>query len=136
MPELKLFVAKWAIVVFLTVATTLASAYQTAYKCVVKESKMLKDDGFLEEFDYYKGKEFIVDKATGRMNGGVTNHNANTAPNVIDPGGDQQAYKVITTFGPYTSVAYLYVAEFTEGYEKPFMHRKDGNLLSGTCEPY
>ena len=114
-----------------------ANAYETAYQCVVKESKQLADDGTLESWDFYLGTEFVVDRATGRMNGGLKNHGYFGDPKLIDLGSTEQAFKVITVHDAgFPSVDYLYVKSYAEGYEKPFVFRTNGDVLSGTCKPY
>ena len=114
-----------------------ANAYETAYQCVVKESKQLADDGTLETWDYYLDAEFFVDKATGRMNGKLKNHGLHGDPTVIDPGSDQQALKVISVHEhEWHSVDYLHVKSFAEGPEKPFVFSSGTEVYSGTCKPY
>ena len=113
-----------------------ASAYETAYQCVVKESKTLADNGLLENWAFGLDAEFVVDKDTGRMNGGLTNHGVFGKPNVIDPGSNQQAFKVLTIYSGFPTVDYLYIELFAEGWPKPFIYRSGSNIYSGTCVPY
>jgi hypothetical protein len=114
-----------------------ASAYVTAYQCVVKESKMLADSGVLENWDYGLDAEFVVDKGTGRMNGKLKNHGFFGEPTIIDPGSNEQAFKVVTIHDAgFPAVDYLYIKVFEEGWPKPFMYRTGSEIYSGTCVPY
>ena len=114
-----------------------ANAFEAAYQCVVKDAKQLADDGTLEIWDYYLGAEFVVDRATGRMNGRLKNHGYFGEPTVIDPGSKEQALKVITVHDAgFPAVDYLYVGLFAEGYEKPFVFIKGQEVFSGACKPY
>ncbi|MDB3923327.1 hypothetical protein N9359_04445 [Luminiphilus sp.] len=113
------------------------NAYEAAYQCVVKDAKQLADDGTLESLDDYLGAEFVVDRATGRMNGRLKNHGYFGEPTVIDPGSKDQAFKVITVHDAgFPAVDYLYVGSFAEGYEKPFLYIDGNKVFSGACKPY
>lgn len=121
----------------LTVAGSAANAYQPAYKCIVVEASRLSEDGLLEDWKYYIGAEFVVDKATGRMNGKLKNHGYFGEPKVIDPGGNEQALKVVTIYDAgFPAVDYLYIETFSSGYKKPFIFRDGSSVFNGLCEPY
>ena len=110
-----------------------------AYKCTVKQTAGLRDNGEMSETNFsklYLGKEFVVDKRTGLMNGGLSNHNAYGQPKVIDYGSSQQSFKVITIFNPMTAVDYLYVEEFKANSEKPFIFITCQDIFSGICIVY
>ena len=110
-----------------------------AYKCTIDYTATLQDNGDIQESDFTKlwlGKEFVVDKGTGRIKGGLSNDNAFGKPQIIDYGSKEQAFKVLTIFKPSTTINYLYIEEFNENQEKPFMFIDGTNIFSGKCLPY
>jgi hypothetical protein len=109
------------------------------YKCIVTDTKELSDNGNLEQSDFtvmYLNKEFVVDKGTGRITGGLSNHAGLAQPVVLDFGSSEQSYKALTIYKPYTTVKYLYIQEFNKTPAKPFLFIESGHIFSGTCEPY
>lgn len=116
-----------------------AAADIDAYKCTVNSSGALKDNGDISPSDFSKmqvGKEFVVDKGTGRIKGGLSNDNAFGEPQVLDYGSSEQAFKVITIYKPMTTVKYLYIQEFNKSEKKPFMYIDGGYIYYGLCAPY
>lgn len=110
-----------------------------AYKCTINYTAGLKDDGQMSETAYSKlrlGREFVVDKGTGRMQGGLSNYNAYGQPKVLDYGSSNQSFKAITIYKPMTLVDYLYVQEFNDNREKPFLFLNGKDTFSGTCIIY
>lgn len=116
-------------------ACSLAAASES-YKCVVTTAYVLTNKGKLETTGLvkaYLGAEFVVDRETGRMIGIVSNHNAYGKPTVLDAGGGDQAYKVITIYRPKVFVDFLLVHDFVDGVTKPFFFISGPQVLSGTC---
>ena len=110
-----------------------------SYKCTVISASGLDDDGELSSSNWtelHQGKEFVLDVATGRMIGEVTNSNARSEPEILDPGSDDQSLKVITVFGPNVYIDYLLVRVYHEGDTKPFIFVTGETVLSGTCTEY
>ena len=108
-----------------------------AYECVVgNTSVILGDGGELSRWTFRQGEKFIVDKQSGRMLGALSNHNAFGNPKVIDRGSEDQAYKVITVFEPFTEINVLYVQEFRDGENKPFSFTDGGRTYTGLCKEY
>ena len=69
------------------------------------------------------------------MGGPIANHNNAGQPQVLDPGSDEQAFKVLTIYRPYTSVAYLQIDSYTESREKPFLFvSSTAGVITGTCQ--
>lgn len=131
----------WTVLLLIGLLSLSVNTYASGgYKCTVLEAKQLSNAGKMEVSKFtkqYIGKEFVVDKKTGRMTGQVKNHNFNGEPKVLDQGSAQQAYKAITIFSPFTTVDYLYIQAFAEGPKKPFYFIDLGdNILTGTCENY
>ena len=112
-----------------------ASMSQSAYKFVVSDAKRVSDDGTFSEWTYSIGKDFVLDRQTGRMSGAHTNHNANGQPNVIDYGSEDQAYKAVTIYEPFTALDYIFVQEFS-GPAKPFIFLSGSITYSGLCTDY
>jgi hypothetical protein len=109
-----------------------------AYKCHVSQVIKLSDDGTLDDWDAFalNRKEFVVDRGTGRMTGAVTNHNMWGKPQVVDYGSHAQAFKVITVYKPMVSLDYLYVEEFADSTNKPFLFLTGNVVVSGLCASY
>ncbi len=90
-----------------------------AYFCEVKAVAEVSKDGAIREikkgqrhlFAEYLGSKFKVVKATGEIDGPIV---SNKTPNVlrttvIDEGGPLQSYKVLSIFGPSTSILYIQI---------------------------
>ena len=109
-----------------------------AYKCVIEEHRKLSAIGELEngKYDFYVGKEFVVDRGTGRMSGILTNHASFGQPEVKDYGSSEQAFKVVTEFSGNTMIDYLYVQEFSATTDKPFFFVTSDEAFSGLCRDY
>jgi len=110
-----------------------------AYKCEVHAGLGLVDSGELVATGWAKmrvGQEFVVDKDSGKMIGGLSNSNTFGDPKVVDRGSADQALKVITIYKPMTTVDYLYVQEFNENAEKPFIFMEGSNTYTGHCVSY
>jgi len=110
-----------------------------AYKCLVTHAASLSESGEMASSDFtnlYIGKEFTLDKGTGRIQGDLSNSNAHGQPIVLDYGSSEQAFKAITIFQPFTSITYLYIEEFVEGIKKPFLILDGAKTYSGLCAPY
>src|SRR5260370_16545987 len=81
----------------LVIGSMSALAQASGYKCTIKQSLQLGNDGSaqpLDLADMYRNKEFIVDRASGRVLGDiyqVWNHQ------VLDTGSDEQSYKSVYT---------------------------------------
>lgn len=124
------------IFLFLTILTVSpASLSQSAYKCIVSDAKRVADDGTFSEWTYSIGKDFVLDRQTGRMSGTHTNHNAYGQPKVIDYGSEDQAYKAVTIYEPFTTLDYILVNEFS-GPTKPFIFLSGSITYSGLCTDY
>ncbi|GHG66638.1 hypothetical protein GCM10010919_14510 [Alishewanella longhuensis] len=127
------------ITIFICLLSNHVLAQIDAYKCTVNHSSQLKENGETTPSDFSKmqvGKEFVVDKGSGRMTGELANHNSFGEPRVLDYGSTQQGFKVLTIYKPMISVEYLYIEEFSKNDKKPFM-LIDGNIIySGLCAPY
>lgn len=125
---------------FLFIVFTNASFAASAYKCIVTNTAALNINGKLSETEFTKfskATEFVVDKGTGRISGGTfSNHNANGQPQVLDFGSKEQAFKALTIFKPNITINYLYIEEFAENKEKPFMFIDGSNVFSGKCIAY
>lgn len=50
-------------------AVSPASLSHSAYKCIVSDGKRVADDGTFSEWTYSIGKDFVLDRQTGRMSG-------------------------------------------------------------------
>ena len=124
---------------FLTVFTLLYifSGYSVAaddcFRCIVKNEYHLTDDGQLvkPERYYYLNSSFSVDKATGKIVGGVLNNTGDYKKSVIDNG----SFKVFS-FSKERGVAEtLAIKSQQEGKKKPFVGIDYLQIVvTGVCE--
>jgi hypothetical protein len=109
------------------------------YKCTIKPVVGITADGVIQDAEIFQiqvGKEFTIDRSTGRMIGELSNYNAKGSPVILDPGSKVQALKVLTVYGPQTYVDYLYLKEFVDSKEKPFYFTTGAQMYSGLCEHF
>ena len=110
-----------------------------SYACEVKSIRRLGQDGSMPgtvEFPYLSedlGAKFVIDRDTGRMLGSLKNYDWGQQPKVVDRGSKEQAFKVITIFGPPVNIAYLQVGLFYSSLEKPFLYIKNTDIYAGLC---
>lgn len=88
----------------------------------------------------YLGKQFTVDRASGITAGALKNSIGST-PSVVDHGGQENSYKVVSAIGaepglPGTQVTALNIMEFVAGEKKPFNYMINDSVFFGTCEPF
>ena len=112
-----------------------ASLAQSAYKCVINDAKRVADDGTFSEWTQNVGKDFVVDRTTGRMSGALRNHATNGDPQVIDFGSTKSAYKAVTIYKPFVALDYIYINQFS-GPAKPFIYLTGSITYSGVCSDY
>lgn len=132
------------LLVLIAVWSTGAYAGGSNYRCIVERvSSASGDSGNSYQFyvDNYVGKVFTVDRASGVMVGALKNSYV-TAPQVIDLGSSENAYKVVTTMridqgaGAGSNIYALTIEEFESGPQKPFVFLENGNVFFGQCEHF
>jgi hypothetical protein len=108
----------------------------SGYKCTIQHSLNLGQDGSTQPHpaaQSYLKKEFIVDRASGRMLGDISS-NLLWKHEVRDLGSDKDSYKSIyTTQPPYVHVRILQILEFQDGPVKPFLLIENTAMHTGTC---
>lgn len=122
----------------LTLVSTGAWGFDS-YKCTIKSVMEVSSDGVIqnhEPFQFQVGKEFVIDRMTGRTMGAISNHNANGSPQVLDPGSLEQSFKAVTFFKPIPMVDYLVVKEYVESNAKPFFFMTWSHMYTGLCEHF
>ncbi len=121
------------------ILTAVNSNAASNFKCVVKDSVTLEDNGKLSHdtnnAKHELNQEFVVDYASGRMSGnGFTNTMSGQMPVVYNYLPNENGYKAITIYKPHFTVDYLEIKEYVEGKEKPFFYKGAwGELVSGLC---
>ena len=113
------------------------------YRCVIAkvikaESPQLNVPDGIEK--NYIGKEFTVERRSGLMAGALKNA-YHSQPEVIDPGGGGNSYKVITSLslketGIGSNVYVLVVNEYVESEQKPFVFLENDVTYFGTCKHF
>lgn len=108
------------------------------YHCVIQDQIQAGDSGkrlpaaALRVANHYE-LQFIVDRSSGRVMGDVfANHDAQRVE-ILDPGSNQQAFKLLAVFGPNISVDYLQIKEYHVRAEKPFTGMSQGKAYTGVC---
>jgi hypothetical protein len=74
-----------------------------------------------------------VDKNTGAIVGAFTTDNIKKQPAIIDYGSKNQAFKVIITHYPETTVDLLLIKVYLSSSQKPFTFITLGSVFTGLC---
>jgi len=111
------------------------------FKCKVVQAYTLENNGKLSQktnvAKLFLNKEFVVERATGKMIGELSNHGAGGQPKVYNYLPKENGFKAITVYSPNPSVSYLQINEFETGNVYPFFFKGVwGGLMSGTCVYY
>lgn len=107
----------------------------SAYKCTVKNSYELKRNGMVPHrlSKLHINREFVVDQATGRMQGDLSSASWIGKNEVLDIGSNEQSYKAIYISPPFVHVRLLQIKEYDRGPIKDFILTEDTEVLTGTC---
>lgn len=109
------------------------------YRCTIEQVISASSEKPLGRM--FIGREFTVDRASGRMAGTLKNAFI-TEPKVIDYGSTENSYKVVTTMrmeegaGAGSSIFALTIEEFVEGERKGFVFLADGEVYQGWCKHF
>ena len=133
-------IKQYCVMAVLTASSAGALA-QAGYQCVIErlESAEVPSEklrAYRERL--YVGKQFSVDRASGRMLGALSNSYV-TNPQVIDWGSKGNSYKVVTTLrlhegaGRGSNVYVLTINEYVTGVEKPFVFLENDDVYFGKC---
>lgn len=109
------------------------------YKCTIES--VLSADGEPSFRQYSVGKEFTVDRQSGRMAGELKNSYGDVVPEVIDLGYTGNGYKVIATRRatvtlPGASIWALNILEYRTTKRKPFLYLDNEEVFKGWCEHF
>lgn len=145
--KLRIFIAS-AFVMLLCFGFTSTKANENlAYICEVKSVAEVAADGSIQPFKkgqnsslaMYIGTKFKIVTGSGEISGPIV---SNQGPNafrttILDRGSEMQSYKVMTIFGPNTSILYIQVSNFhklTGSKKYTFSGFRWQEFISGTCE--
>lgn len=113
------------------------------FKCTVKTAVSLEKDGQFKpdslEAKMYIGREFVVERSTGRITGGdFNNHMSGVQPTVYDYLPTENSYKAITIYKPNGAIDLLKIDEYEKGKLKPFIFKPalGRSIMGGTCTYY
>ena len=109
------------------------------FKCVVKDARSPDQSGELKVDDFYitfVGKEFTVDRKTGKMLGALKNHEYYGSPKVLNTGSEKNSFRVITLYQPSVIFDYLTVETYNEKSDMPFIFVSSSTVVSGVCSSY
>jgi hypothetical protein len=120
---------------------SIAHAGQYDYKCTVKQvydidkgAAVLQDN---KRAIHVAGQTFVVSRQTGDVIGQP--YTLNRAQgwkefSIVDPGSDQQSFKLLAKSGGFANVVYLTVKEYEKATSKTFAYYDNFTLVVGTCE--
>lgn len=128
---------------YLISTSQLTVAYGKDYQCKIDKVVLSGSKaGMLDVYQkLYLGKEFTVDKQSGKMIGALKNSYL-TKPQVIDYGSTGNSYKVVTTMrenqgvGAGSNIYALNVMEFSSSKEKPFVFLSNSEVYFGVCKHF
>lgn len=105
--------------------------------CKIIESKGTTDNGLHQETGFsklYINKAFTLNKESGEMNGGLSNHNSFGKPQILDHGNSEQNYKAITVYEPYVKVDLIQVSfAKNKNNQYSFLFVSGTQTFSGLC---
>ena len=137
---------KFALTIFGSVFSSAQGTESLAYFCEIKSVAFADDDGSMREikrgenhmFTHYIGSKFKVIKATGEIDGGIVSNKKEgvRSTTILDTGGRGQSYKIISIFGPNTSILYIQIDDYGK-VEKSgrytFSGFRLGEFITGIC---
>lgn len=118
-------------------ATSLVSGYayagQNTYICTIGASSIV-DSKELSSFgnEIFVGKQFIVDRSTGKMIGDPINTNGYTTQ-VVSTAVSGDAFQMVA-INRFRSAMYLGIQDFADGVDKPFVLASWFMVFSGSCQ--
>jgi hypothetical protein len=118
------------------------------YSCTVKYVGAVGDDGRIrsvsqshnDRLRHYLGTEFRVDRRSGSVTGNIISNIGNgvVKTEVIDRGDRMQSFKVLSMFGPESSILYLQINDFplglTSDKQITFIGFRWEESISGICK--
>jgi hypothetical protein len=131
---------KFILVIFLIIIFKLSNfAYAGIYdyKCTIFDSSTVDESG-KRKSAYLSNNEktFMVDRSKGVIIGSILS-NSTADIRILDKGGSQQSFKVLTNENnPFPTYSFLIIEEFRDKLEKPFQafHTNFGIYLTGICK--
>ena len=107
------------------------------YKCTILESSTVDKNGKrISSYISNNDKTFMVVRFKGVIIGSILS-NSTADIRILDKGGTQQSFKVLTKENnPFPSYSLLIIEEFRDTLEKPFQafHTTFGIYLTGICK--
>jgi hypothetical protein len=131
---------KFILVIFLIIIFKLSNfAYAGIYdyKCTILDSSTVDESG-KRKSAYLSNNEktFMVDRSKGVIIGSILS-NSTADIRILDKGGSQQSFKVLTNENNlFPTYSFLIIEEFRDKLEKPFQafHTTFGIYLTGICK--
>ncbi|MDR7134556.1 hypothetical protein J2X06_001740 [Lysobacter niastensis] len=117
-----------------------AAAGPNTYACKILQIVEMSDDGRIVEHQGMwrstLGETFTVNRNNGEMIGlpfGTDSWRGGVK--ILNRGGDGNSYKaIVLSGGPNVSAKYIHIAEYKDGFEKPFWgNGGDAVIFSGVC---
>jgi hypothetical protein len=95
---------------------------ELAYFCEIKSAAEVNEGGAIQEIkkntrhwlEHYIGTTFKVVKRTGQISGEIISNQRPgvVSSKIIDRGSALQSYKILTIFGPHTSMLYVQINDY------------------------
>lgn len=130
----KFILVTFFIIIFKLSYPAYAGVYD--YKCTILESSSVDENGKRKSAYLPNEKTFIVDRPKGVIIGSILSNSTGDI-RILDKGGSQQSFKVLTKENnPFPNYSLLIIEEFRDKLEKPFQafHTTFGIYLTGTCK--
>jgi hypothetical protein len=137
---------KFALTIFGSLFSSAQATESLAYFCEIKSAAFAEDNGAMRQikrgenhmFAHYIGSKFKVIKATGEIDGGIVSNKREgvRSTTILDTGGRGQSYKVLSVFGPNTSILYVQIDDFgpnQNGGKYTFSGFRWGEYITGLC---
>jgi hypothetical protein len=108
-----------------------------SYQCTVLEEATVDDNGKVQSSKWRTPQfsKFSVSRSDGRIIGGAGFDNENAETTVLDRGGTEFGFKVVSVWGDLGEFRTLVVKEMAQARSKPFvMSDSLGDIYTGLCE--
>jgi hypothetical protein len=126
----------------LSLLSTTSNASTQSFRCTVHQAWELTNSGELQQAKgaegYKVGKEFVVDRGTGRIisGAGLQNYGIGGGPKILHPGDAENPFRVLTIYETLNPVSVLEVKVWKSQDHPPFIYYDQGSVFSGICQAY
>jgi hypothetical protein len=130
------------VMIGLSLLSTSSNASTQSFRCTVHQAWELTKSGELQRAKgaegYKVGKEFVVDRGTGRIisGSGLQNFGIGGEPKILHPGDEGNSFRVLTIYEALNPVSVLEIKVWKSQDHPPFIYYDLGSVFTGICEAY